>query len=108
MGAYIGDDGAAYYDPCTSGAGKPKQRWPNEDAAWFVVDKFVTQRKNPRTLYAYRCPKCEGWHLATASTPHKLRKHLKGLAAIRKKMSLRAPENGHDTGHGLTTNPPDA
>lgn len=88
---FIGDDGAVYGDPCTSKRGRQKKRWPNEDAAWFVVDLakrglYEVAKRQRLRLYPYHCPKCGGWHTASAGKdPVKLKRHREGLAAWRER-----------------------
>ncbi len=84
---YIGSDGEAYNNPCTSKLGKQKERWPSERTAWFVAElvSMGLHRKHGRRgkMYPYRCPKCAGYHLTTCRTAEHHRAHAAGIAQLR-------------------------
>lgn len=89
---YVGDDGKLYHDPCTSGSGQPKQRWPNERAAAYVVELVAlglyrkpgkARNRNKKKLYPYRCPKCDGWHVSKCRFPADLELHEAALRLVR-------------------------
>lgn len=94
MASYVGDDGQRYRDPCTSKRGNKKERWPNETAAWFVVELVARgehrAKGKPAKMYPYLCPKCHGWHLASCRTVEQVAKHEAGLASI---IAERAAQN---------------
>lgn len=87
MTKYIGDDGVEYKNPCTSADGILKQRWPNPTAAWFVAE-LATRGKGRHagksaSLYAYCCPKCDGYHLSTCRTKEHYRRHHEGVQQLK-------------------------
>lgn len=97
---YVGDDGKLYRDPCTSRAGLPKQRWPNEKAACYVVElvalglyRRTGARRNPKKkkLYPYLCPKCEGYHVARCRTAADLERHEAALLLVQKTKPTSGP-----------------
>lgn len=83
---YLGSDGKRYRNPCTSQRGKPKERWPSEKTAWFVVELVARGEHRARgvkaTMYPYRCPRCEGWHLASCRTEEQHEMHRAGIARL--------------------------
>lgn len=89
--AYTGDDGRTYRDPCTSKNGRLKKRWATADAAWYVVELasmglYTVAKRRRLVLYAYECPKCGGWHTASAGNdPEKRERHRIGLETWREK-----------------------
>lgn len=94
---------AAHRKPCTTRRGKQKERWPNEQAAWFVAElvalgmRRVGGRK--KQLYAYRCPHCAGWHLASCRTAQDRRVHEAGLVNLRAERIHKNTENATKKGH---------
>lgn len=73
-------------DPCTSREGQPKERWPNAEAAWFVVWLVSEGRhrsmKRGRKAYAYLCRKCDGYHLSSCRNHEDRKRHKRGLEEL--------------------------
>lgn len=87
---FTGDDGRQYRDPCTTKHGRVKKRWATANAAWYVVELaslglYHVAKRQRLTLYAYECPKCDGWHTASARDEQGLRRHVDGLKSWREK-----------------------
>ncbi len=82
---FIGSDGKTYEDPCTSRAGKLKQRWPSMSTAVFVVDQRAAKRKKQ---YAYECPKCSGFHLTAVRNEHGYREHRRQMQLAAEQRNL--------------------
>lgn len=77
-------------DPCTSRSGKPKERWPNAEAAWFVVELVAAGKHRTRgrrgKMYAYLCPKCDGWHLAKCRNAKDRKRHRRGIEELHRRL----------------------
>lgn len=90
-------------NPCTTRRGKQKERWPNEQAAWFVVELASLGMHGARgrivQLYPYRCPRCAGWHLASCRTWQDRRRHESGVADLRAERIHKNTENATKKGH---------
>jgi hypothetical protein len=100
MEGFVGDDGQRYKNPCTSSRGVLKERWPNEQAAWFVADlvaRGIHRAKGvPAKMYPYHCPKCHGYHLSSCRTKKHFDTHEAGIAALRDQRTLQSPQKkGH-------------
>lgn len=79
-------------DPCVSHDGVRKQRWPNATAAWYVAELVLLGRHGQahrgKKLYAYLCPKCDGWHLASCRNREDRKRHRRGLEELQRRMKI--------------------
>ena len=98
-------------DPCTSRDGKPKERWPNAESAWFVVELVAAGKhrnmKRGKKAYAYLCRKCDGYHLASCRNHADRKRHKRGLEELHRRLAKKknphvAKNNLHDEEEHLT------
>lgn len=85
---FTGSDGKRYSNPCTSSDDVPKKSWPSLNAAYFVAERAL--EKHGRFAYAYACPKCSRYHLATCRTFEHRFHHDVGIQIMRHKLASSA------------------
>lgn len=92
-------------DPCRSSNGVLKQRWPNAISAWYVAELALLGKHERmqigKELYAYLCPSCGGWHLASCRNRKDRKRHREGIKELRCRLTKIPQRAGKNKGHEM-------